>query len=1082
VPTKLSRFAEGLMEASWLAAVLLLPVYFNVYSSRVFEPDKVALLRSLALLILVAWIVKLVDEGRLGADIGRMGASALSKLLRTPLVAPALGLALVYLVSTVFSITPRASLFGSYQRMQGFYTTLSYLVIFASIAANLRRREQVERIITLAILASLPVSLYGILQRFHLDPISWDGDVSRRISANLGNSIFLAAYLVMVFPLTLGRILRSYHRILNQAHQSHLPLNLALVTLYLFIASLQLIAQYLSGSRGPALALLIASFFLLFLLSIHWKVRFFSLGVMGTGLVLGTLLLLLNLAGGPFESLRNSPAIGRYGQLLDVESHNARVRSNIWRGAAQLVAPHPALEFPDGRRDRLNFIRPLIGYGPESMIVVFNPFYPPELALLEGHNASPDRSHNETWDALVITGILGLIAYLGMFGALIYHGLRWMGIIAGQQEKRVFFTLLLVGGMLGAISLSVWRGIGYLGVGLPAGIVLGLIAYLVLTALSPRHRTIASANDTSRSLTMAVLLAGVVAHFVEINFGIAITATRTYFWVYAALILVLGEYLPGNRGELPMREPALVGRTDRSPLANQPSQPILVRIVGRVKEAADARRLGYNWIRTTWIDGGIPAILLVCLGFNHIIILHGLNPSGGIFWQSPLISPQLIQPASYGMLLLISITLISGAVILSIERYQEQRHSLPFAALLGGVLGSSFVVGLLFAVWHGGSLSVLNYMSPQTIQEALFQSSHAGGLLLQFWVVLFLLILSLGLGLVVEWPARWRGPSYRGAVVAAGLGILFLVLVNLTNLRSIRADIYFKMAETHALMGQWALALPLNEAAIQLAPVEDHYYLSLASSLFEQAKLSGDKGRQGMLVQEVEDNLLRAQSINPFNPDHTANLAHLYRWWAYLADHPSERIERGETSSFYYSRAVTLSPQNANLWGEWAILMIEILDRPDQALPQLDHALYLHPENISILKLTGDVYHRLALNSSDLSVRNELLEKAVSTYQAALHLSQGSASLAKVDILIALGEAYTELEKLELAVTAYQEAIQSGLIPFQAWSIQAALAHLYARMGDRAAALEHANLARQSAPPDQVERLKALVEQLRSMP
>jgi tetratricopeptide (TPR) repeat protein len=1082
VPTRLSRFAEGLMEASWLAAVLLLPVYFNVNSSRVFEPDKVALLRSLVLLILVAWIVKLVDEGRLGADIDRNGGFALNQLLRTPLVAPALGLALVYLVSTVFSITPRASLLGSYQRMQGLYTTLSYLVIFASIATNLRRREQVERIITLAILASLPVSLYGILQRFQLDPIPWDGDVSRRISANLGNSIFLAAYLVMVFPLTLGRILRSYHRILNQAHQSHLPLNLALVTLYLFIASLQLIAQYLSGSRGPALALLIASFFLLLLLSIRWKARFFCLGVVGAGLVLGTLLLLLNLAGGPFESLRNSSAIGRYGQLLDAESHNARVRSNIWRGAAQLVAPHPALEFPDGHRDRLNFLRPLIGYGPESMIVAFNPFYPPELDRLEGHNASPDRSHNETWDALVITGILGLIAYLAMFGALFYHGLRWMGIIANQREKRIFFTLLLAGGMLGAISLSLWRGIGYLGVGLPFGMILGLIAYLVLIALSSTHRPIRSASETSRSLTMAVLLAGVVAHFVEINFGIAITATRTYFWVYAALILVLGEYLPGNRAAVPIREPALVDRADRSPLAYQPSQPIMVRIGHRVKEAAYARPLGYNWIRTTWINAGILALLLVCLGFNHITNLHGLDSTGGLILQSSLISPGRDQPASYGMLLLISITLISAVVILSRERYQEERHTLPFAALLGGVLGSSLLIGFLFAVWYGGSLSVLKRMPPQTVQESIFQASHAGGLLVQFWLVLFLQILSLGLALVVEWPARWRGSSYRGTVVAAGLGILFLVLVNLTNLRSIKADIYFKMAEAHAVMGQWALAVPLNEAAIQLAPGEDHYYLSLASSRFEQAKLSGDEGRQRMLLQEVEDNLLRAQSINPLNPDHTANLAHLYRWWASLADHQSERSERAETSSYYYSRAVTLSPKDANLWGEWAILMMEMLDRPDQALHRLEYALHLHPEHISILRLTGDAYHQLALNSSELSVRSELLEKAVSSYQAALHLSHRSASFVKVDILIALGEAYAELEKLELAVAAYQEAIQSGLIPFQAWSIQEALAHLYARMGDRTAALEHANLARQSAPPDQVERLNALVEQLLSMP
>ena len=43
------------MEAAWLAAVLVVPVFFNVYYTRVFEQDKIALLRPLALACLAAW-------------------------------------------------------------------------------------------------------------------------------------------------------------------------------------------------------------------------------------------------------------------------------------------------------------------------------------------------------------------------------------------------------------------------------------------------------------------------------------------------------------------------------------------------------------------------------------------------------------------------------------------------------------------------------------------------------------------------------------------------------------------------------------------------------------------------------------------------------------------------------------------------------------------------------------------------------------------------------------------------------------------------------------------------------------------
>ena len=47
----------------WLAAAVLVPLFFNVYSSRVFEPDKISLLRSIALIMAVAWLVKLFEGG-----------------------------------------------------------------------------------------------------------------------------------------------------------------------------------------------------------------------------------------------------------------------------------------------------------------------------------------------------------------------------------------------------------------------------------------------------------------------------------------------------------------------------------------------------------------------------------------------------------------------------------------------------------------------------------------------------------------------------------------------------------------------------------------------------------------------------------------------------------------------------------------------------------------------------------------------------------------------------------------------------------------------------------------------------------
>ena len=41
------------------------------------------------------------------------------------------------------------------------------------------------------ILTSLPIAIYGILQRSGLDPLPWGGDVQRRVAANMGNAIFV---------------------------------------------------------------------------------------------------------------------------------------------------------------------------------------------------------------------------------------------------------------------------------------------------------------------------------------------------------------------------------------------------------------------------------------------------------------------------------------------------------------------------------------------------------------------------------------------------------------------------------------------------------------------------------------------------------------------------------------------------------------------------------------------------------------------------------------------------------------------------------------------------------------------------
>ena len=572
--TKLSRWCDGLIEVGWLFVVIAVPLFFNIHSDRVFEPDKLTLMRSIALVMGAAWLIKFVDL-RQWRQASRLGWRANDSFWRMPFLLIVTLLALVYVVSALFSVTPSVSWAGSYQRLQGTYTTLSYIVIFGTTIATMRTRAQARRLVTAVIITSIPIAFYGLLQHFDLDPLPWAGDVQDRVAGHMGNAIFIAAYLIMAVPLTVARIIASFTNILSDEELSGADVMRS--SAYIFTAAIQLIAIYWSGSRGPWLGLAAGLFaFILVVLvglrnasqesgrfrlqeagvgalfvlvgtavsyaivllvlnvltgagrlaSLAGPMSSFVAFVVAVGLVIVTMfilvaarrgwrwlwfswivislflagwLVLFNLPsattesyaetpvlGGVFSTLnewRELPRIGRLGQVLEADTGTGRVRTLIWEGAMELMLPHEPITFPDGRTDTFNFLRPIIGYGPESMYVAYNGFYPPELATLEARNASPDRSHNETFDTLVITGLVGFLVWQALYLSVFLYGFRWLGVLRSRFDRNLLIGLWLGVGVITAVAFTILRGAVYIGVALPFGSIAGLVLYLIYYAL-----------------------------------------------------------------------------------------------------------------------------------------------------------------------------------------------------------------------------------------------------------------------------------------------------------------------------------------------------------------------------------------------------------------------------------------------------------------------------------------------------------------------------------------------------------------------------------------------------------------------
>ncbi len=1052
--SKIQQYCEGVIEAGWLAALIVAPLFFNVYSSRVFEPDKISLVRSISLVMLLAYLVKVADGGRLWLPGDGQETASLGNIWRLPLLLPLLLLIAAYALSALLSVAPYVSWWGSYHRLQGAYTFTSYLIIAILTAAHLRQPTQLRRLQHTIILTSLPIAIYGVIQHYGRDPLPWGDDVATRIAANAGNPIFLAAHLIMAFFLTLERVFSSFAYLLTGGPQPsekaepihdrrelpprHTLAGVLAAGSYLFVLIAQLLAIFWTQSRGPWLGLAggIYIFALLLLTGIRPRnYRLWTAGWAGLGVAAAIALVLLNttVLGHTF---RHVPYWGRLTTMLESSGGTGRVRVLIWQGVSELVSPHQPLTFPNGKEDPVNLLRPLIGYGPETMWMTFNRFYPPELAQLEARNASPDRSHNETWDSLAITGIFGFLTSSLLFLSIFFWALRWLGLIRSRRDAALFFALLIGGGaLLSALFLLRGASIGFLGVNWPTGLILGLIVYVTLAVfLQPESTTLAA--ERRRQLLIVASLSAIIAHYVEIHLGIAIAATRIYFWVLSALLLALGM-----RWLAP--EPFAIGADPADPRASKGEKIGRERPVRSSAQTTSGRSHHRTALESRVGEVSMPAtvlpdlLVMMTLVYLYTTNFLGLsNPLSILFRSLTMPAPGQAQARSSGILWLVICTWVIAATLsasLAIlrrpkamlrlrsrktpARTKRKDKALPRRQRLGVVFTWARALGLygliLFTGWflygliHAGRL----LPSASTIGFA-EQSNHiAGHFSLYTWIVVFWCLIS---GLVLAWRAMLepRRVLMTRALVTASCAVVLtaatFLLVGNVNIAQVRADVLYKQGQRFDTAGDWVESADLYRRALTVRPTEDYYLLFLGRSLLERASGAPQEGfltlaaelslqdalsltaqeiaqmGQEDLLRVAEVVLLRAQEVNPLNTDHTGNLARLYYRWSKLTDDPQTRMQTLEMSLQYYKTALTLSPNAAHLWNEKGMILAS-MGRREEAERTYRHSLSVDDHFETTYVLLSELYAQMDETEKFSEVLQRGLEKLPNSMQLRSH-------------------------------------------------------------------------------------------------
>jgi O-antigen ligase len=492
-PSPSATLTTHVLEGLWLVAAFLVPVVFASPDVMIdlYQVSKVTLLRLLVGLMAMVWVVEwaLVSSPVRVPDLGSAWPRLRSSLRAEPahwIVLGAAGFLAANVLSTLYSASFSISLWGKVPALDGYplYTTASYVLLFAVIATHLRTSAQVWRLLAAVAAAGVVAGTFGVLQNAGLDPFA--DPVRGRVIATLGNAVFAGAFLALTIPVTLGLAIAKGRR----AGPWLIPLASVAV-------AVQAWALVLTLSRGPWMGLGVALllFAMLGTAMVGRTGRIVLAGLVVGGLLLtGTAALVLSSCDeSPKSTLCSNRILGRVAtfaelapsgttfvlEWLVVEDRSgeegasstatavlekqARVpvdpgneRLAIWAQTLDVIAERPGL---GGERDPLDFLLPVVGYGPELFRYAFPAGNSRELENTEG---SASYAHNHLLHTWLELGVLGLAAHAALL-ITVFAGGGLLLIRRTEQTAALRWALAAILAALGGWAFQGMFGIARIG-------------------------------------------------------------------------------------------------------------------------------------------------------------------------------------------------------------------------------------------------------------------------------------------------------------------------------------------------------------------------------------------------------------------------------------------------------------------------------------------------------------------------------------------------------------------------------------------------------------------------------------------
>ncbi|MDI6716162.1 MAG: O-antigen ligase family protein [Actinomycetota bacterium] len=427
-----------------IIAVFVPLVFAPNIAQEAFSTWKVNLAIIASVFLILAWLARWGMESRI--------------ILNRPYYFwPLLLLGVSYTISTVFSVNPMVSFFGSHGRFEGLLTYLGYLAI-GLLIPTVTRRDDVERLISALIWAGVLISAYGVIQHFGIDWKWWEEGTfaGERVFSTFGNPLTLSGYIVLIFPLAFTRLLKRPQ--------------LSTIAFILLGASALLFTYSRSGWLAFAIEIpLLAVIFFRWLKLAKPGVPLKSTSIWAAVVVL-VIVVLAVIYSGDIGS--------RIASAFDQKSDTASARLHLWGLTLDMIQK-----------------RPILGYGIDTFLQVSTR----SLDLTQYSfeiNKRYDRPHSDILQVTFSLGFVGLMIYLLFFSAY------FLGILHFLRKQVNLDDRLLVAGLgLGVFGYLVSLQFYFSTVGVTPAMWL----MVGLTASVIGSREIVLKNHVPGTLTLAAL-------------------------------------------------------------------------------------------------------------------------------------------------------------------------------------------------------------------------------------------------------------------------------------------------------------------------------------------------------------------------------------------------------------------------------------------------------------------------------------------------------------------------------------------------------------------------------------------------